>query len=233
MRVNLALLSEVRELNVNLIGVGAGYSYVVSGPTHQCYEDLSVVRSLPNFEIMSPSDHVSAEGVFQYCIRNNGPKYLRLDAQILPVLRSRINKEFVNNGFETLKKHGSDGMILATGYMVHTALEVASYLKARGKLISVVDLVNLTGLDPKCLIREIKDIPLIITLEEGFEGRGGLDALIRSLLSKEGFQCELEGIGVRPGYSFDLGNRKELHEKVGIGLRAVSRRIITKLKEIN
>ena len=49
LRVNLALLSEVRTMNVNLIGVGAGYSYVVSGPTHQCYEDLSLVRSLPNF----------------------------------------------------------------------------------------------------------------------------------------------------------------------------------------
>ena len=45
LRVNLALLSEVREINVNLIGVGAGYSYVVSGPTHQCYEDITLIRS--------------------------------------------------------------------------------------------------------------------------------------------------------------------------------------------
>jgi len=52
LRVNLALLSEVREINVNLIGVGAGYSYVVSGPTHQCYEDITLIRSLPNFKIL-------------------------------------------------------------------------------------------------------------------------------------------------------------------------------------
>ena len=52
-RVNLALLSEVRELNVNLIGVGAGYSYVVSGPTHQCLEDLSIMRTLPNMQVYS------------------------------------------------------------------------------------------------------------------------------------------------------------------------------------
>ena len=50
-RVSLALLSVVRPMNVNLIGVGAGYSYVVSGPTHQCYEDLTIMRALPNFRI--------------------------------------------------------------------------------------------------------------------------------------------------------------------------------------
>lgn len=52
-RVNLALLSTVRPMNVSLIGVGAGYSYVVSGPTHQCYEDITLMRSLPNMQIFS------------------------------------------------------------------------------------------------------------------------------------------------------------------------------------
>ena len=232
LRVNLALLSQVRDLNVNLIGVGAGYSYVVSGPTHQCYEDLSLVRSLPNFKIMSPSDHVSAEGIFEYCLKNEGPKYLRFDAQVLPSLRDN-NKELVNNGFEILNKDGSECMILATGYMVHTALSVASYLTNKGKSISVIDLVNLTAFDTQRLLKEIEGFPLVVTLEEGFEGRGGLDSLLRTLLIKEGFKGELEGIGVRPGYSFELGTRQELHEKVGIGLRAVSARIIKKLEGLS
>ena len=55
-RVSLALLSKIRPMNVNLIGVGAGYSYVVSGPTHQCYEDITLMRALPNFQVMSPAD---------------------------------------------------------------------------------------------------------------------------------------------------------------------------------
>jgi len=232
LRVNLALLSEVRELNVNLVGVGAGYSYVVSGPTHQCYEDLSLIRSLPNFKILSPSDHYSAEGVFQYCLDNKGPKYLRFDAQLLPALRNDVNKELISNGFEVLQNDGSDGIIIATGYMVHTALKVASYLREKGKFISVIDLVNLTGFDPKSLLKEIQGFPLIVTLEEGFEGRGGLDALIGSFVNKEGLKVKLEGIGVRPGYSFELGTRQQLHEKVGIGERAVSTRIIKSFKEL-
>jgi transketolase len=67
-RVSLALLSVVRPMNVNLVGVGAGYSYVVSGPTHQCYEDLSIMRALPNFSIYSPADHVTAAALFDECV---------------------------------------------------------------------------------------------------------------------------------------------------------------------
>jgi len=85
-RVNLALLSEVRRLNVNLLGVGAGYSYVVSGPTHQCYEDLTLMRALPNMQVLSPADHVAAAALASRCRVRPGPKYVRLDAQVLPVL---------------------------------------------------------------------------------------------------------------------------------------------------
>ena len=67
-RVSLALLSNVRPMNVNLIGVGAGYSYVVSGPTHQCYEDITLMRALPNFQVMSPADHVTAGSLFARCV---------------------------------------------------------------------------------------------------------------------------------------------------------------------
>ena len=68
-RVSLALLSEVRPMNVNLIGVGAGYSYVVSGPTHQCYEDITLMRAMPNFQVMSPADHHYRGGAVR-CLRH-------------------------------------------------------------------------------------------------------------------------------------------------------------------
>ena len=85
-RVSLALLSEVRPMNVNLIGVGAGYSYVVSGPTHQCYEDITLMRCLPNFMVLSPSDHITASALFDHCLGENGLRYFRFDAQVLPVV---------------------------------------------------------------------------------------------------------------------------------------------------
>ena len=226
LRVNLALLSEVREINVNLIGVGAGYSYVVSGPTHQCYEDITLIRSLPNFKIFSPSDHVSTEGVFAQCINDKGPKYLRLDAQVLPTLRDSASKSLIDNGFELLQDYGSDGIIVATGYMVHTALKVVSDLREKGIFFSVIDLINLTDFSFDKLNSILKDIPFIFSLEEGFQGRGGLDSILRNSLSDAELNNKFYGIGVKPEYSFDLGTRQELHEKVGIGERIVTNRIL-------
>src|SRR5882724_9112007 len=118
-RVSLALLSEVRPMNVNLIGVGAGYSYVVSGPTHQCYEDITLMRALPNFQVMSPADHITAGSLFGRCVDEVGPKYLRLDAQVLPVVYAD-GAPNVADGFHVHRRERSICMV-ATGYMLHTA----------------------------------------------------------------------------------------------------------------
>jgi transketolase len=122
-RVSLALLSQVRQLNVNLIGVGAGYSYVVSGPTHQCYEDLTLMRAMPNMAVYSPADHITAAALFDRCLALGGPKYLRLDAQVLPVLYANAPPDMAT-GFQRLRD-GQKLCLVATGYMVHTALKVA------------------------------------------------------------------------------------------------------------
>ena len=81
-------------MNVNLVGVGAGYSYVVSGPTHQCYEDLTAMRALPNLRVYSPADHVCAAALFDRCRQAGGPKYLRFDAQVLPALYAEAAPDF-------------------------------------------------------------------------------------------------------------------------------------------
>lgn len=231
LRVNLALLSEVRDINVTLIGVGAGYSYVVSGPTHQCYEDLTLIRSLPNFKFISPSDHVASEGFFDYCLSTKGIKYLRLDAQILPVIEGRRIETLIGNGFELVREGSNDGVIVSTGFMTHTALKVATKLSDAGYDVSVVDLVNLTDFCLTKLLSFLKTKSLIISLEEGFEGRGGLDALIRSTMSDASLSNKFIGIGVKPGYSFELGSRQELHEKVGIGEDSVFKRAYDHLRK--
>src|SRR5882672_10845627 len=140
-RVNLALLSKVRPMNVNLIGVGAGYSYVVSGPTHQCYEDITLMRALPNFQVMSPADHITAGLLFGRCVGELGPKYLRLDAQVLPVVYTDTAPN-IADGFHVHRREGAICMV-ATGYMLHTAFTVAERLLANGVRVGVIDLFDL------------------------------------------------------------------------------------------
>jgi transketolase len=214
-RVSLALLSEVRPMNVNLIGVGAGYSYVVSGPTHQCYEDITLIRALPNFKVLSPADHVTAASLFDICINTVGPKYLRFDAQVLPVIYEAITPD-LNLGF-TEHKQGDQVCLLATGYMLHTALKVSEELESRGLKVGVIDIFDIANFDVAKLIKLIKPYQGIVTLEEGFRGRGGLDAKLFELISRNHLSHKMLNIGVEGGYRFELGSREELHEQVGIG----------------
>lgn len=229
-RVNLALLSVVRPMNVNLIGVGAGYSYVVSGPTHQCYEDLSIMRALPNVRIYSPADHIATAAIFDECVAHSGPKYLRLDAQVLPVLYNNRTPD-LHHGFEVHQGGGHICMV-ATGYMMHTALQIAGRLGKAGIAVGVIDLFNITGFDEAALLAILKKYQGIVTMEEGFRGRGGLDAMMLNLAATSGVNAPILNIGVEGGYRFELGTRIELHEQVGIGVEVAYNKISEFLKKI-
>jgi transketolase len=214
-RVSLALLSEVRPMNVNLIGVGAGYSYVVSGPTHQCYEDITLMRALPNFRVLSPSDHVSAGALFDICMNNKSPKYLRFDAQVLPVLYEDTALD-LDLGFH-LHSTGSKVCLVATGYMLHTALRVSSKLRVSGQNVGVIDLFDISNFDAVKLEEVISSYDGIVSMEEGFRGRGGVDSMLFEFVSRRNLNLKILNIGVQGGYRFELGSREELHEQVGIG----------------
>jgi transketolase len=222
-RVSLALLSEIRQMNVNLIGVGAGYSYVVSGPTHQCYEDLSLMRTLPNMQVFSPADQIVAAALPARCLRKNGPKYIRLDAQVLPTLYHAAAPS-LDDGFVS-HRQGGKVCLVATGYMVHTALKAAARLAASGVEVGVIDLFDITGFDTTKLNAVLASYRGVVTMEEAFSGRGGLDAMMFNHLARHGLNRPLLNIGVEGGYRFELGERSFLHEQVGIGEQEVARKV--------
>jgi transketolase len=224
-RVSLALLSEVRPMNVNLIGVGAGYSYVVSGPTHQCYEDITLMRALPNLRVLSPSDHVCAGALFDRCVNTMGPKYLRFDAQILPVLYETGAPD-LDIGFH-VHRSGENICLVATGYMLHTALKVADKLAANGHSVGVIDLFDISNFAADQIQAELSTYKGVVSMEEGFHGRGGVDAMLFEFISRRGLAMRMLNIGVKNGYSFELGSRAELHEQAGIGPESVLSSVTT------
>lgn len=218
-RVSLALLSEVRPMNINLIGVGAGYSYVVSGPTHQCYEDITLMRALPNFRVLSPSDHETAGKLFDICIENNGPKYLRLDAQVLPLVGSQSETP-LEDGFRTLRK-GSRICMISTGYMTQVGIKVAELFRAAGHELTHIDLFDITHFDSDKIEAILRSHDGLVTMEEGFKGRGGVDSLFFDFVNSRAIPIRHLNIGVTGSYNFELGTRADLHENVGIGEEAV------------
>ena len=230
LRVNLALLSEVRPMNVTLIGVGAGYSYVVSGPTHQCYEDLTLMRALPNVRVYSTPDHVATSALFEACLMKPGIKYLRLDAQILPVIYENNNLH-LNDGYQ-VHREGADYCLVATGFMLHTALKIAEQLAEVGVEVGVIDLIDISQLHAN-FISKISKYKGLISMEEGFSGRGGMDALLFDAAARNQLKTSILNIGVEPGYRFELGTRDELHEQVGIGVEAAKTKILQFIHNLN
>lgn len=209
-RVNLALLSKERDMNVTLIGVGAGVSYDVSGPTHHCLEDLSIMRVLPGIDVFSPSDFITTQRLVGYCLDKKGLRYLRFDSKPNVAIYTDGTPD-IDKGFEHIRK-GKTVLVIATGYMVHRALELN---KLYG--VGVVDLFRIGNLDKNSLAECIAGYDKIVTMEEGFVHRGGMDTLVQSILLEAGLLKKVIAVGINNEYSFAIGSREAIHSAYGFG----------------
>ena len=199
-RINVSMLSQIKPININFISVGAGVSYALSGPTHHCLEDLSIMKTLPNIEIFSPSDYILARAYVERSLSLKKPKYIRLDAKPLPLISETINN--IDDGFRVLQK-GKRLAIISTGYMTHKILKIAKNFK-----VTIIDLYLINNYNKTKLEEVLKDINVIITLEEGFI-KGGLDAEINFHFKNK----ETINLGFEKKYIFDIGDREFIHRK--------------------
>jgi transketolase len=208
-RINLALPAQLRPMNVNMIALGAGISYDVSGPTHHCLEDLTIMRALPNLVTISPADSVTALAVADFAPTCPQPKYIRLDGKSHKAVGG--DSVDLSKGFRVLVE-GGQVTITATGVMLNTALDVAKRFPGQ---VSVVDVFRLDdGMDRAGLAATLAKASAVVTLEEGFTGRGGLDALVASVL--KGSRPQL-ALGMRSEFDMVPGSRASLHVRNGIG----------------
>lgn len=226
-RSNLSLQSQQRPLNVNLVAVGAGFSYDISGPSHHCLEDLSAIRTLPNIAFFSPSDSILVKAFTEYCLEVKKPKYLRLDSKPLRDIYSEKIKIDLEKGFSVLQK-GERVCLVATGFMTHVALSAAAKIASQaGWSPGIVDIYLLKPLDENALLKEMSHYQTIISLEEGFIGKGGLDSLVALICSKIiNKRIKVKSIGLPDVYSCQTGNRLFLHKLNHIDEESIIEKII-------
>ena len=206
-RQNLSLIGQEKRLNVNLVGVGTGLSYDIAGPSHHCLEDITLMRLLPNLTIFSPSDGKLVEKFIDFAVNNKTPKYLRFDGKPLPLIYDSVKNIKLKQGFYELIR-GRKICLVSTGIMTHIALDVAKELGD----IGVVDIFIIKPIDEKLLLQTIKRYEYIITLEEGFINKGGLDSLISNIISNYNSPLRLKRLGFADKHVFETGNRSYLHK---------------------
>lgn len=213
-RVNMSILSAMRPLNINLIGMSVGTGYAMSGPTHHTLEDLSIMRVLPNIEIFSPSDNLLVKKYFQRSLKIKKPKYLRLDT-FKPALLENQVKSF-NKGFRILQNSSEKTAVISTGFMVQKVYEIVKKMD-----VTLVDLYFINAYSKKELLKALQNVKTIVTIEEGFKNSGGLDSEISFLFKDK----KLINLGFEKHYIFDIGDREFVHKKNGLGIDEIKKQI--------
>ena len=171
------------KLNVKIVGSHAGISVGEDGATHQCCEDIALMRAIPGMTVLNPCDHYEMIAAVKAMAEKNGPCYVRL---------GRLAVESVNNNddykFEIGKgitlKDGSDITIIATGLMVQEAVKAAKALEADGIDARVINIHTINPLDEELIIKAAKETGRIVTCEE-HNVVGGLGEAVSSLLCEK------------------------------------------------
>lgn len=211
-------------LPIVLIGVGAGLSYSVMGPTHHAMGSIASLKIWPNLTIFQPADAVTGRILADYACNFKRPLYLSFDRKDVPNIYSPEKPPILDNGLSVLKT-GTQAYILATGVTVFPALDIAEKLKSvYGWSIGVIDLFRLKPINPEYLLSEIGHVDRIITYEEDFL-IGGLGSSIAEIFVDMEINKKLLRIGLPNSFIFDLGGRDVIWERNGLDVDSAVKQI--------
>lgn len=220
-RVNMGYMN----LNIKLVGLTAGYSVGILGPTHMSTEDMSVMRSIPNIIIFSPADCTEAVEVMEAAAYMDGPVYLRLTGgSNNPIVYDRDYDFEIGKAISL--KEGSDVAILATGTMVHQSLLAAKLLEEQGISVGVTDVHTIKPLDEEA-VRHACRAKLIVTAEE-HSILGGLGSAVAEALSVIPDRPEQMMIGIGDRYPH-AASYEFLLEQEGLTGRTIADKIYKKI----
>lgn len=152
-------------LNVKIGATHAGISVGEDGATHQCNEDIALMRTIPGMTIINPADDVEAKAAVKAALDFNGPVYMRFGRLAVPVINDAATYKF-ELGKGIVLHDGSDVTIVATGLMVNEALQSAEVLAAEGISARVVNIHTIKPLDKELVCKCAKETGVIVTAEE-------------------------------------------------------------------
>ena len=205
---NTAAYSHV---NVNLCATHAGVMVGEDGPTHQCIEDIALMNVIPTMKVLSPADDISTKKILNICIKEEGPKYIRLGRSDVEEIYTE-ETEFKIGGSNTFGD-GTDGTVFAYGPTVSIALSAQKELKEKGINIRVVDLYSIKPVDRDTIIKCAKETEKLVSIED-HSIIGGIGSIISNVLCEE-YPKKLEKIGIKDTFG-KSGNWKVVYEYFGL-----------------
>ena len=169
-------------LNVKICATHAGITVGEDGATHQCLEDLAIMRAIPGITIINPSDAAEAAAALKYAIETDGPFYIRFGRNALPVLHGNPDYEFKPCKGEEIAS-GTDATIVTTGMMLSVAIEAAMILATRDIRVRIINMHTIKPLDRDIIRKAARETGAIVTAEE-HNVIGGLGSAVAECVSE-------------------------------------------------
>ncbi|MFD0705570.1 transketolase family protein [Alloscardovia venturai] len=202
-------------LNVKIVGTHAGLSVGEDGATHQCIEDISLMRTIPGMTVIVPCDVYEAAAATRAISDHEGPCYLRLGRSPVPDVTRDIKDYSFKIGKAVIMNDGTDCTIIATGLMVAKALEAAHHLaETQGLNIRVLDVHTIKPLDKEAIFTAARETGAIITAEE-HNIIGGLGSAISEVISENMPSIPVLKVGVNDVFGHS-GSTEECLEHYGL-----------------
>lgn len=210
-------------LNVKVCATHAGITVGEDGASHQSFEDLALMRTIPNMTVICPSDAVETEQVIEQIAKIDGPFYIRLGRSGVESFNDPISFKF-EIGKATTLRNGHKIAVIATGIMVTQALEAYEMLKNEGIEITVVNMATIKPIDEKAIIDLAKTHDVIITAEE-HSIIGGLGSAVAEVTSSY-HPCKVVRVGQLDTFG-ESGKPEQLLEKYHMDAKT----IVAKVRE--
>lgn len=200
------------KLNVKIGATHAGISVGEDGASHQCNEDIALMRTIPGMVVICPSDDVEAKAAVKAAYEHQGPVYMRFGRLAVPVINDNEDYKF-ELGKGVVLREGKDVTIIATGLPVSNCLEAAEKLAADGIDAKVINIHTIKPLDEELVVAAAKETGKVVTVEE-HSVIGGLGSAVCDVLS-ENAPTKVLKIGINDTFG-ESGPAVELVKKYGL-----------------
>ncbi|HPF30074.1 MAG TPA: transketolase family protein [Lachnospiraceae bacterium] len=204
-------------LNVKIGATHAGVTVGEDGASHQCNEDIALMRTIPGMVVICPSDDIEAKAAVHAAMEYNGPMYLRFGRAAVPVINDNPEYHF-EIGKGVVLKEGKDVTLVATGGCVSASLEAAEQLKAQGIDAEIINIHTIKPLDSELIIKSATKTVLVVTVEE-HSVIGGLGSAVADALS-ENHPVLMKKIGVNDVFG-ESGTAAQLLHKFGLDAEGI------------
>lgn len=205
-------------LNVKIGATHAGISVGEDGATHQCNEDIALMRTIPGMTIINPCDDVEARAAVKAALDFNGPVYMRFGRLAAPIINDSASYKF-ELGKGVTMKDGSDITIVATGLMVNESLEAAKSLETEGISVRVVNIHTIKPIDKELICKCAEETGVIVTAEE-HSVIGGLGSAVAEAVT-ECCPVPVVKVGVNDEFGYS-GPAVELLKKFGLSAENIA-----------